>query len=51
MAENDGETLQELYDLDEDPYEINNLAANKDYGTVVTELARRLKAGWQAALP
>ena len=51
LAQNDGETLQELYDLEEDPYEFNNLAAHKDYATVVTELARRLEAGWREALP
>ena len=51
LAENAGETLQELYDLEEDPYEFNNLAENENYETVVTEFAGRLKAGWQAALP
>lgn len=47
----EGETMRELYDLDNDPFEYDNLATNNAYDTVVNELSRRLKAGWEAALP
>ena len=47
----DGETMRELYDLEEDPFEYDNLAANVAYDAVVAELSRRLEAGWRAALP
>ena len=47
----DGETMRELYDLEEDPFEYDNLAANAAHDTLVAELSRRLEAGWQAALP
>jgi len=47
----DGETLRELYDLEKDPFEYDNLAANETYDAVVAELSRRLEAGWQAARP
>lgn len=47
----DGETMRELYDLDEDPFEYDNLAANAAHDAVVAELSRRLEAGWRAALP
>ena len=43
--------MRELYDLEEDPFEYDNLAANVAYDAVVAELARRLEAGWRAALP
>lgn len=51
LDENGGETLQELYDMQEDPFEIKNLVANKDSEKIVKQLADRLKAGWKAALP
>ena len=47
----DGATHRELYDLEEDPFEYGNLAANTAYGSVVAKLSRRLEAGWRAALP
>ena len=47
----DGETMRELYDLEEDPFEYDNLAANAAHDTLVAQLSRRLEAGWQAALP
>jgi uncharacterized sulfatase len=47
----DGETLRELYDLQNDPFEYDNLAANAAHDTTVADLSHRLKAGWQAALP
>jgi uncharacterized sulfatase len=47
----DGETLRELYDLEEDPFEYDNLAANVTHSAVVVELSRRLEAGWRAAVP
>ena len=46
-----GETMRELYDLEEDPFEQDNLAARATHGEVVAELSRRLAAGWRAALP
>ncbi len=36
----------ELYDLQNDPHEIDNLADNPDYGSVLAELQAKLKA-WQ----
>ena len=47
----DGERRRELYDLDQDPLEHRNLAANGSHQTFVEELERRLAAGWRAALP
>ena len=47
----EGETLRELYDLEEDPFEHRNLAASGSHEAVVADLSRRLAAGWQAALP
>jgi len=51
VQENEGETMRELYDLENDPFEYTNLASNEDYATVVAELSARLNAGWKAALP
>ncbi|MFP6616547.1 MAG: sulfatase, partial [Candidatus Hydrogenedentota bacterium] len=47
----DRETMRELYDLENDPFEYDNLAANAAHDTVVAELSRRLEVGWRAALP
>ncbi len=47
----EGETLRELYDLEEDPFEHRNLAASGSHEAAVADLSRRLAAGWQAALP
>ena len=41
----------ELYDVRQDPSEIRNLAANSALAPVRADLARRLRAGWRAALP
>ena len=44
-------TMRELYDLEKDPFEYNNLAAKPAHEAFVSKLSRRLKAGWQAELP
>lgn len=41
----------ELYDVRKDSSEIRNLAANPTLAPVQADLARRLRAGWRAALP
>jgi uncharacterized sulfatase len=51
LNDKQGETLRELYDLDEDPFEYDNLAASAGNESLVLELSQRLKAGWQAAQP
>jgi len=45
-----GETLLELYDLEEDPFEYDNLAARPGNESLVAELSQRLKAGWRGVL-
>ena len=45
------ETQRELYDLEQDPFEYENLALDPGRRAVVEELSRRLRAGWRAALP
>lgn len=42
---------RELYDHKLDPDENNNIADAPESKAVVTELSRKLKAGWKAALP
>ncbi len=39
-------TREELYDIELDPYEVNNLAANPDYASIKQELSSRL-AVWR----
>ncbi len=51
LTETDGETQRELYDLDEDPNEHENLATEPAYRAIVDELSDRLRVGWQGALP
>ena len=41
----------ELYDLQTDPWEQNNLANNSDYAGEVEKMAALLKAGWSGARP
>jgi len=41
----------ELYDLQADPWEQNNLANNPDYAGEVEKMAALLKAGWSRARP
>jgi uncharacterized sulfatase len=40
---------EELYDHDADPREINNLATSPRHASVLEEMRRILKSGWQAA--
>ncbi len=35
--------IEELYDVQKDPYELNNLALNKDYNYVLNDMKMRLK--------
>lgn len=42
---------RELYDLELDPIEMNNLAIYPEYGALVQEMAAILEAGWEDALP
>ena len=41
----------ELYDLQEDPWEQNNLAADAEYSDRLEQMRGLLKAGWKGALP
>jgi iduronate 2-sulfatase len=41
----------ELYDHSEDPYELTNLAGQKEKRSTVKRLSKLLKGGWKAALP
>ena len=49
--EGDGETEYELYDLDRDPREYENLAGLPEQGEVQKRLAAKLLDGWRAAMP
>lgn len=42
---------RELYNLRDDPREMNNIADEAEFASVVTRLAKRLAKGWKAALP
>lgn len=42
---------EELYDHQNDPNEMNNVASNPEYTDALTEHLRKLKAGWRGALP
>lgn len=50
-AGNGGEVEVELYDLEEDPREFDNLGVDPDQAALRDRLARELEAGWKAALP
>ncbi len=47
----DGETIRELNEIQEDPFEYNNPVASGAHQSVVTRLSRHLKMGWRSALP
>jgi hypothetical protein len=42
---------RELYDLNADPMEMNNLAIYPEHEALVQEMAAILDAGWEEALP
>ncbi|MCA9193217.1 MAG: sulfatase [Planctomycetales bacterium] len=46
-----GDTIRELYDLADDPWETVNLADRLEQATRQTELSQLLGEGWTAALP
>ena len=46
-----GETVTELYDLREDPWETVNVVNNPGLAETRAEMAEMLKSGWKAALP
>lgn len=45
------DTLVELYDLEQDPMEYDNLAVEPTYTSLVSELSERLAKGWRGELP
>lgn len=51
QAERDGFTEYELYDLEIDPKENENVAADPRYAQAAAELTRRLHRGWQGERP
>lgn len=42
---------EELYNIDNDPHEYNNLAANSHYQDVLKQMRTLLKEGWKGAAP
>src|SRR5690606_31961010 len=48
---NDSLLSKELYDRRSDPLETINVAAEKKYKDIVTQLSKQLHDGWKAALP
>ena len=53
LAEWIGDNVEEyeLYDLNEDPWEQNNVAKDPGYEEQAKRMAKLLKDGWKAALP
>lgn len=49
--EGDGEPEYELYDLERDPQEFENLALRSEHRELREQLTASLRAGWRAALP
>ena len=49
--EGDGDPQFELYDLDADPKEYDNLAGDPEHQPTMDRLAAVLESGWKAALP
>lgn len=46
-----GDAELELYDLEEDPHELRNLARRPGHEALLQDMAARLAAGWRKALP
>ena len=46
----DSKPVEELYDLHEDPYELNNLATDPDYEKILNDLRDKLSQ-WESQLP
>lgn len=49
--EGEGGLEYELYDLENDPNEYRNLAGSTEVGEIQSQLAAKLHAGWEGALP
>ena len=47
----EGDILVELYDLEQDPMEYDNLEDEPTHASLVAELSARLARGWQGELP
>ena len=43
------EPRRQLFDLGEDPWQLQNVARREEYADTVTEMSALLRAGWQGA--